>query len=38
MYKEATGEEAAISQNDVDLFNHSIPGLDWIEKLLVKYP
>jgi len=41
MYKEATGEEAAISQNDVDLFNHSIEPLVKYGKLgalLAQFP
>ena len=41
MYKEATGEEAAISQNDVDLFNHSIEPLVRYGKLgalLAQFP
>ena len=41
MYKEATGEEAAISQSDVDLFNHSIEPLVKYGKLgalLAQFP
>ena len=41
MYKEATGKEAAISQNDVDLFNHSIEPLVKYGKLgalLAQFP
>ena len=41
MYKEATGEEASISQKDVDLFNHSIEPLIEYRKLgalLAQFP
>ncbi len=41
MYKEATGEEAVISQNDVDLFKHSIEPLARYGKLgalLAQFP
>ena len=41
MYKEATGEEAAISQKDVDLFNNSIEPLVKYGKLgalLAQFP
>ena len=41
MYTEATGEEAVISQNDVDLFNHSIEPLVKYGKLgalLAQFP
>jgi len=41
MYKEATGEEAAISQADVDQFNHSIEPLVKYRKLgalLAQFP
>ena len=41
MYKEATGEEASISQKDVDLFNHSIEPLIKYRKLgvlLAQFP
>ncbi len=41
MYKEATGEDAVISQQDVDLFNHSIDPLikyDKLGALLAQFP
>jgi uncharacterized protein YecE (DUF72 family) len=41
MYKEATGEDAVISQKDVDLFNHGIEPLVRYEKLgalLAQFP
>ena len=41
MYKEATGEEASISQEDVDIFNHSIEPLVQSGKLgalLAQFP
>ncbi len=41
MYKEATGEEAVISRQDVDLFNHSIEPLVKYRKLgalLAQFP
>jgi len=41
MYKEATGGEAVISQEDVDLFNHSIEPLakyDKLGALLAQFP
>ena len=41
MYKQATGEEAVISQEDVDLFNHSIEPLVRCRKLgalLAQFP
>ena len=41
MYKEVTGEEAVVSQHDVDLFNHSIEPLVRYGKLgalLARFP